>query len=212
MHEAAELRIVELRAAQTKAESPFQEIEVRGLIRANVTESRINEDIYALAKEMYGTTTYWHKRIVRAGRNTLLPYAENPPDLPSPTMTSCFLIWDRSSRIGRQTSEERLFLAATRQSTSSGSMQNKHSRRERDIFKLARMLWRVNSTTTSFNSQRNQAGSLADRSRVISLGSSRMRESRTTKCPCTFILPITSRCEAGRMTDWTGTGSLRFTL
>jgi Xaa-Pro dipeptidase len=30
---------------------------------------------------MYGITTYWHKRIVRAGRNTLLPYDENPPDL-----------------------------------------------------------------------------------------------------------------------------------
>ena len=30
---------------------------------------------------MYGVTTYWHKRIVRAARNTLLPYAENPPDL-----------------------------------------------------------------------------------------------------------------------------------
>ena len=30
---------------------------------------------------MYGISTYWHKRIVRAGRNTLLPYADNPPDL-----------------------------------------------------------------------------------------------------------------------------------
>ena len=30
---------------------------------------------------MYGITTYWHKRIVRAGSNTLAPYAENPPDL-----------------------------------------------------------------------------------------------------------------------------------
>jgi Xaa-Pro aminopeptidase len=30
---------------------------------------------------MYGITTYWHKRIVRAGPNTLAPYAENPPDL-----------------------------------------------------------------------------------------------------------------------------------
>src|SRR5215469_289736 len=30
---------------------------------------------------MYGITTYWHKRIVRAGKNTLAPYAENPPDL-----------------------------------------------------------------------------------------------------------------------------------
>jgi Xaa-Pro aminopeptidase len=30
---------------------------------------------------MFGITTYWHKRIVRAGRNTLAPYKENPPDL-----------------------------------------------------------------------------------------------------------------------------------
>jgi hypothetical protein len=30
---------------------------------------------------MYGIDTYWHKRIVRAGPNTLLPYDENPPDL-----------------------------------------------------------------------------------------------------------------------------------
>ncbi len=30
---------------------------------------------------MYGIETCWHKRIVRAGKNTLLPYAENPPDL-----------------------------------------------------------------------------------------------------------------------------------
>jgi len=29
---------------------------------------------------MYRITTYWHKRIVRAGKNTLLPYAENPSD------------------------------------------------------------------------------------------------------------------------------------
>lgn len=30
---------------------------------------------------MYGIDTYWHKRIVRSGPNTLLPYDENPPDL-----------------------------------------------------------------------------------------------------------------------------------
>jgi hypothetical protein len=30
---------------------------------------------------MYGISRYWHKRIVRAGRNTLAPYDENPPDL-----------------------------------------------------------------------------------------------------------------------------------
>src|SRR6202167_2569407 len=32
-------------------------------------------------RRCFGTTTYWHKRIVRSGRNTLLPYDENPPDL-----------------------------------------------------------------------------------------------------------------------------------
>jgi Xaa-Pro dipeptidase len=74
-------RVTELREAQEKAENLFRAIEANGLIRPSVTESVINEDIYALAKEMYGITTYWHKRIVRAGPNTLLPYAENPPDL-----------------------------------------------------------------------------------------------------------------------------------
>jgi Xaa-Pro dipeptidase len=44
-------------------------------------ENSLNASIYALAKEEYGIDTYWHKRIVRAGRNTLLPYDENPSDL-----------------------------------------------------------------------------------------------------------------------------------
>lgn len=76
-----EVRAAELHEAQTKAENLFQTIEARGLIRPKITESQLNSDIYALAEEMYAITTYWHKRIVRAGRNTLLPYAENPPDL-----------------------------------------------------------------------------------------------------------------------------------
>jgi Xaa-Pro dipeptidase len=54
---------------------------VRGLIQAGINENSLNASVYALAKEMYGIDTYWHKRIVRAGRNTLSPYDENPPDL-----------------------------------------------------------------------------------------------------------------------------------
>src|SRR5580698_9700269 len=81
MTEVEETRIAELRVAQAKAEELFRAVEERGLVRAGITESQLNEDIYALAKEMFGITTYWHKRIVRAGRNTLAPYAENPPDL-----------------------------------------------------------------------------------------------------------------------------------
>jgi len=76
-----EQRAAELLQAQTKAEALFHEVDARGLIRPGITETTLNAAIYDLAKEMYGITTYWHKRIVRAGRNTLLPYDENPPDL-----------------------------------------------------------------------------------------------------------------------------------
>jgi Xaa-Pro aminopeptidase len=67
--------------AQAKAKTLFSEVEARGIIRPGSKETEINEDVYALAKQMYGISRYWHKRIVRAGRNTLAPYDENPPDL-----------------------------------------------------------------------------------------------------------------------------------
>ena len=76
-----EQRAAELLGAQTKAAQLFREVEKRGLVRPGITESRLNEEVYALAKELFGITTYWHKRIVRAGANTLQPYDENPPDL-----------------------------------------------------------------------------------------------------------------------------------
>jgi len=67
--------------AQVKAQVLFSEIQAQSLIRPGARESEINEGIYALAQSMYGISRYWHKRIVRAGRNTLAPYDENPPDL-----------------------------------------------------------------------------------------------------------------------------------
>jgi Xaa-Pro aminopeptidase len=76
-----DVRIAELTAAQEKAVKLFHEIEARGLIRPGITEGRLNQEIYDLADEMFSTKTHWHKRIVRAGKNTLLPYDENPPDL-----------------------------------------------------------------------------------------------------------------------------------
>jgi Xaa-Pro dipeptidase len=76
-----EQRVTELCTPQRKAECLFCEIEERGLIRSGISEGRLNEDIYNLAKEMYDITTYWHKRIVRSGRNTLAPYDENPANL-----------------------------------------------------------------------------------------------------------------------------------
>jgi Xaa-Pro dipeptidase len=67
--------------AQYNANELFRAVETQGIIRPNVTESQINQDIYDLAEKMFGISTYWHKRIVRAGSNTLKPYDENPPDL-----------------------------------------------------------------------------------------------------------------------------------
>jgi Xaa-Pro dipeptidase len=75
-----EKKVTELRIAHSKAEQLFYEVEARGLIRAGITESQLNREIYDLAKEMYGISKYWHKRIIRAGANTLLPYDDNPPD------------------------------------------------------------------------------------------------------------------------------------
>jgi Xaa-Pro dipeptidase len=81
MEHSEEALAASLLDAQAKAQTLFAEIESRKLIRTGVTESSINENIYALAGQMYGISRYWHKRIVRAGRNTLAPYDENPPDL-----------------------------------------------------------------------------------------------------------------------------------
>ena len=74
-------RAAALWEAQQKADALFQRVEETRVIRPGVAETKINEDIYALAQEMFGVDSYWHKRIVRAGRNTLAPYDENPPDL-----------------------------------------------------------------------------------------------------------------------------------
>jgi Xaa-Pro dipeptidase len=81
MEKVESSRAAALLQAQQKANELFQAIENRGLIRPGVLESQLNQDIYDLAGEMFGISTYWHKRIVRAGRNTLAPYDENPPDL-----------------------------------------------------------------------------------------------------------------------------------
>lgn len=81
MEQLEDARIAALLDAQIKAQRLFAEVEEQGLIRPGTCETEINESIYTLAQRMYGITRYWHKRIVRAGRNTLQPYDENPPDL-----------------------------------------------------------------------------------------------------------------------------------
>ena len=67
--------------AERKAAKLFEEIEKKGLLVAGKSENDLNKEIFDLAYNMYGIEKYWHKRIVRAGKNTLHPYKENPENL-----------------------------------------------------------------------------------------------------------------------------------
>lgn len=70
-----------LMEAEKTALQLFNAIEDRNLIRPGKSENELNEEIFKLAEELYGITKYWHKRIVRSGANSMLPYDDNPPDL-----------------------------------------------------------------------------------------------------------------------------------
>ena len=72
---------IKLIEAENIAQHLFKAIETRQLIKAGVSESDLNEEIFKLADELYGIKKYWHKRIVRSGVNTLSPYDDNPPNL-----------------------------------------------------------------------------------------------------------------------------------
>jgi Xaa-Pro dipeptidase len=66
--------------AQGKAAQLFDEIERRAMIRPGVAEQTLSDEIRDLAAEMFGVTRHWHRRIVRAGENTLQPFKAHPPD------------------------------------------------------------------------------------------------------------------------------------
>jgi Xaa-Pro aminopeptidase len=73
-------RAARLLEAQAKAAELFAAIEDRSLVAAGEGERAVSDRIRDLANEMFGKTRHWHKRVVRSGPNTLLPYRENPPD------------------------------------------------------------------------------------------------------------------------------------
>jgi Xaa-Pro aminopeptidase len=75
-----EARAAGLLAAQNSALALFEECE-RSLIRPGVTERALSREIHALAADMFGVKAHWHKRVVRAGPNTLMEYDKSPPDL-----------------------------------------------------------------------------------------------------------------------------------
>ncbi|MFJ2900930.1 M24 family metallopeptidase [Streptomyces sp. NPDC087212] len=73
-------RAARLLDAQAKAERLFAEIETRGLVAPGEGERAVSDRVRDLANELFGTTRHWHRRIVRSGPHTLMPYKENPPD------------------------------------------------------------------------------------------------------------------------------------
>jgi len=73
-------RVTRLLDAQANAIALFEEVGARGLIAAGRTEQEVSDQVRDLANEMFGKTRHWHKRVIRSGPHTLLPYKENPPD------------------------------------------------------------------------------------------------------------------------------------
>jgi len=69
--EDEDTRAARLLEAQAKAAGLFAAIEPRGIIVADVREVEASNAIRDLAAEMFGMDRHWHKRIVRAGPNTL---------------------------------------------------------------------------------------------------------------------------------------------
>ncbi|HUR24456.1 MAG TPA: M24 family metallopeptidase [Candidatus Thermoplasmatota archaeon] len=67
--------------AQAKAWRLVAEAQERGFFAAGQTESVLGKRLHVLARDLLGVRRHWHKRIVRAGPNTLRPYREDPPDL-----------------------------------------------------------------------------------------------------------------------------------
>jgi Xaa-Pro aminopeptidase len=70
-----------LLAAQDTAAALFAEAVGSGLIRPGLLESEVSAAIDRLARDRFGLRRHWHRRIVRCGRNTVLTYYDDAPDL-----------------------------------------------------------------------------------------------------------------------------------
>jgi Xaa-Pro aminopeptidase len=73
-------RAARLLDAQSKAAELFAAVVERAVITPGIREVQASNAIRDLAADMFGIDRYWHKRVVRAGENTLEPYRRNPPD------------------------------------------------------------------------------------------------------------------------------------
>ena len=58
----------------------FDAVEKSNLIIAGKSEAQLSSEVCNVASEKFGIENHWHKKIVRAGKNTLCIYPDNPPD------------------------------------------------------------------------------------------------------------------------------------
>jgi len=73
-------RAAALLDAQRKAALLFAEITAQDLIRPGASESQISKEIYRLSRSKFNAGRHWHKRVIRAGVNTVYPYQAEPED------------------------------------------------------------------------------------------------------------------------------------
>jgi Xaa-Pro aminopeptidase len=69
-----------LARARRRAALLFRAIETQEVVRSGQSEAQISDSIFHLAKAQFGVDQHWHRRVVRSGPNTRLPFREQPPD------------------------------------------------------------------------------------------------------------------------------------
>ena len=72
-------RLARLIGAEAKALALLDLVEAQGVIRPGRTEREIEADIRELARERFAIDRHWHRRICRAGVNTLATAGDNVP-------------------------------------------------------------------------------------------------------------------------------------
>ena len=71
-------RLARLQEAERMASELFNLAIAQDLLRPGNSELTASDGIKALAEQHFGVESFWHKRIVRSGPNTVHPYRENP--------------------------------------------------------------------------------------------------------------------------------------
>src|SRR5260221_11645778 len=71
---------MELQRAEKISVQLFEAVEKNNLMVPGKSEKQLNEEISKLALRKFGIEKYWHKKIVRGGKNTISINNDNPTD------------------------------------------------------------------------------------------------------------------------------------